>query len=244
MGARVGLGRRTQGISGFLGDVFHHWVGAAGCDNHTNIDRRHLFWSARTTDWEQFSAPEMLFDPSCTAASYSPMNYSEGGIDGDITRAPDGRYHMVYKDGRSPHKTDVTTLQRTSGARMTVSTDLKHWSVPTPAVGLFGTPWGIEGPELLVVNQSTMHLYYDCAWHKLPPDSGSPYPNPPYGVSTAAHPQGFTDAAAWTMVEGSCTAWQKNASAEVRFPGGATQGGFICVSEKEYHALETAVWDA
>ena len=170
----------------FFATFFRHWQGAAGCDNHTNIGRRHLFWSVRTTDWKTFTAPEMLFDPSCNAATFSPMNYSEGGIDGDILRAPDGRYHMVYKDGRSPERTSVTDLQRTSGARMTVSTDLKSWSTPVPAVGLFGTPWGIEGPELLTINASKMHLYYDCAWHKLPPGSGDPYPNPPYGVSTVS----------------------------------------------------------
>lgn len=227
----------------FWATFFRHWQGTAGCDNHTNIDRRHLFWSSRTTDWKTFTAPEMLFDPSCTSATFSPMNYSEGGIDGDILRAPNGIYHMVYKDGRSPERTDVDALQRTSGARMTSSTDLKHWSTPVPSVALFGTPWGIEGPELLTINETKMHLYYDCAWHKLPSGSGDPYPNPPYGVSIAPYPHGFTDASAWKVAPGSCTAWRHNQTAQVRFPGGATQGGFICLSEQEYVRLESTRWN-
>ena len=76
----------------FFATFFRHWQGAAGCDNHTNIGRRHLFWSVRTTDWKTFTAPEMLFDPSCNAATFRPMNYSEGGIDGErfqrLTRTP------------------------------------------------------------------------------------------------------------------------------------------------------------
>ena len=187
-------------------------------------------------DWANFSAPSLVFDPACTPASYAPYNYSEGGIDGDITFNPtDQKYYLVYKDGRSPAPTDVHTLQHTSGARVSVSEDLVHWSKETPAVGFFGGVWGLEGPEVLVVNNTEMRLYFDCAWQPIP--QGYPHGGPPFGVATAPYPDGYTNPNAWTTVEGSCTQWPDSPAAKVAFPGGASQGSVVCLDEAEYSAL-------
>jgi len=97
----------------------------------------------------------------------------------------------------------------------------------------------MEGPEMLVVNETTMHLYYDCTFHPGVPG----WSRPPFGLSTAPYPDGFTDPASWTPAPGSCGVGFNDSSPPpngVRFPNGATHGGFICVTEEEYQGLTKA----
>ena len=93
-------------------------------------------------------------------------------------------------------------------------------------------PWGVEGPEVLVVNETAMHMYFDCSFQPNP--DRAKYERPPFGMATAAFPDGFTDPAAWTTVPGSCTG---NNSATMLFPLDASQGSVVCISEAQYGAL-------
>ena len=118
--------------------------------------------------------------------------------------------------------------------------------------------WGAEGPEILVVNKTTMNLYFDCSFQ---PFDKSKWRRPPYGVATAKYPDGYTDPNSWETLPGSwaqrrssfasalssrkqsddarfgprCTG---NNSAVMDFPPGATQGSFICVTDEQYAAIE------
>lgn len=203
----------------------------ADCDN-TDM-KRFSFWQSRTADWQSFSKPTLLVDTQCHNATYAPCEFGDGGIDGDILRGPDGRYHLFYKDSRAPHSEGVVPMQKTSGVRFVSSADLRSWSTPPQpsGEGLVG-PWGVEGPELLVVND-TLRLYFDCTFQPVPAGRT----RAPYGVATAPYPQGLSDPTAWKVAPGSCT----GNSSSTSFPDGATHGTFLCVDEAQYAALE-AVW--
>eukprot|EP00039_Didymoeca_costata_P014416 m.232610 g.232610 ORF g.232610 m.232610 type:complete len:369 (-) comp16021_c0_seq10:32-1138(-) len=196
----------------------------SSCSN--NLTSRFAFWAVTTKDFQTYSDPFILYDPHCMTSWYAPMHYGDGGIDGDILQGPDGMYHFYYKDSRAPEPTGVDPMQKTSGIRIAKTQDVQTWDT-APLAPIVG-PWGTEGPELLVVND-TIHLYFDCSFQPTPPG----YPRPPYGLAIAKYPD-LADPSAWVTVPGSCTG--DNASS-VSFPKGATHGSFVCVTMSEYEAL-------
>ena len=181
-----------------LTDKFH-----PSCDNKATAEKgnssRFSQWHTRTKDWHTFSDPTQLIDFDCMMASVSPMELGDGGYDTNIVYHPgDKLYRAYFKSMQAPSLQvggkpwDDQNIQPYSGVHVVTSPDLKSWSLPQPAPHggdsrMIG-PWGVEGPELLVFND-TMHLYYDCSFQPTPPG----FPKAPYGVSTAPYPDGFTD---------------------------------------------------
>ena len=213
------------------------------CDNKAMGDKgssRFSQWHTRTKDWKIFSDPKMFIDFDCMLDSVAPMKLGDGGYDTDIVYYPgDKTYRAFFKSMQAPSleiggkNWDDKNIQPWSGVHMVTSADLHTWSLPQPSPkGLTPQmigPWGVEGPELLIVNE-TMHLYYDCSFQPTP----AGFPKPPYGVSTAPYPDGFTDLSSWSTVVGSCT----GNGTLVEFPIGATQGGFICITNEQFAAIE------
>lgn len=201
-------------------------------------------WHTRTKDWRTFAQPSVLIDMHCNKTDYAPMQLGDGGYDCDIAYH-DGLYHAYWKSMQAPSKQIGHTawndqnIQPWSGVHVVTSPDLKTWSTPLPATHdmdpeMLGM-WGAEGPELLVVNETMMHLYFDCSFQPFDPKKWS---RPPYGVAVARYPDGYHDVKSWETVPGSCTG---NSTANMLFPPGATQGSFICVSNAQYTHLE-AKW--
>ena len=205
------------------------------CD-HANL-RRFSFWAVRTRDWQFFSEPSLMVDPQCMVASFAPMQYGDGGIDGTIFYDDTtGKYSLFYKDTRAPTDTvDFDTLQHTSGIRVAATSDLSDptsWTPqPFPANGTVG-PWGTEGPELIRPIDNSLQIFFDCSFQPTPPG----YPRPPYGVAVAPFPDGLTTSLAWKTVEGSCVG-RGDSESLVDFPMGATHGGFLCVSAAQAAAI-------
>ena len=213
------------------------------CDNKAMGDKgssRFSQWHTRTKDWKIFSDPKMFIDFDCMLNSVAPMKLGDGGYDTDIVYYPgDKTYRAFFKSMQAPSLEiggkpwDDKNIQPWSGVHVVTSADLHTWSLPQPSPkGLTPQmigPWGVEGPELLIVNE-TMHLYYDCSFQPTP----AGFPKPPYGVSTAPYPDGFTDLSSWSTVVGSCT----GNGTLVEFPIGATQGGFICITNEQFAAIE------
>ena len=164
---------------------------AARCTNSNTA--RFTFWAVRTADWRTFSAPFELYDPACVPNDYAPDQYGDGGIDGDLwLDSATGSYLLFYKDSRAPKPTGVGPMQLTSGVRLAVSQPHNATGfTAAPNATLIG-PWGTEGPELLLVND-TRHLYFDCSFQPTPPG----YPRPPYGLATAPASAPLTDPTIW-----------------------------------------------
>jgi hypothetical protein len=212
-----------------------------GCTNKNR--NRFTQWHTRTKDWKSFAAPTLFIDMHCMLEDFAPMQLGDGGYDADVQfHAADGLYRAYFKSMQAPSERvgsapwNDQNIQPWSGVHVVSSPDLKTWSPPLPATHnmdpeMIGM-WGAEGPEILVVNDTTMHLYFDCSFQ---PFDKSKWPKPPYGVATAPFPAGYTDVGAWKTIPGSCTG---NNTANVDFPTGATQGSFICISNEQYAAIE------
>ena len=213
--------------------------------------RRFVQYHTRTKDWRSFTPPSLLIDMHCSTDAFAPMAVGDGGYDTDIVRSPaDGKYYAFFKDMRAPTAKiggkpwNDKTVQPWSGVHVCSSSDLRNWSAPLPHTqgpkGLdpaFIGMWGAEGPEVLVVNGTTMHLYFDCSFEPTP----TGYERPPYGMATAPYPQGFTEpGSSWKPVKGSCTGNSTGAGG-VSFPRNASQGSFVCVSNAQYAAI-AAKW--
>lgn len=205
--------------------------------NNTNLQRVSL-WSTRLKDWEDIAlaAPTPLWDAHCYSSAFSPFTNGSGVSDANSVIDPKGSRHFVFRDLRFSSLTPppFPASDNTSGARFSTSIDeLSHFTDPKPRLGLVG-PWGVEGPELLKVNDTLM-LYFDCVHMPTPPG----YPKPPFGAATAPYPQGLYNQNIWKTLPGSCTGNQSH-SQEVVFPIGASQGSFLCISEAEYQRLSGA----
>jgi len=103
----------------------------------TDGNWHHRIYKSFTTDFQTFSAPEVMYDPGYTV------------IDADIVPKPDGTYVMIFKDERDGYK------QMYSVTSNSVSGPYSNMTGPI-------TPSGTEGPTTFKLNdQQKWVMYYD-----------------------------------------------------------------------------------
>jgi hypothetical protein len=186
-------------------------------------DFRFAFFYTRTTNWINFTTPQILFDPGCYVTG-------DGGIDGDIVVDDEGTFTLVYKDARGVG--EGHTVEESRGIRLAHSDVLagpyvyanetiSGLLVPT----LVEAPQIYPGPDNCTQGSEGRFLYYDCSFWPTP----AGWPRPPYGVAWAPAPF-VASSANFTFLDGACTA----NSTDVSFPKDATHGSFLCVSDEEY----------
>jgi hypothetical protein len=185
---------------------------------------RFAFFRSFTTDFLNFTTPEVFFDPGCFFTG-------DGGIDADLVQDENGRYLFVYKDARGVGEGVAVEAHR--GIRLAYS-DTIDGPYLNATITDFLVPTLVEAPEIYRVPDNSplgggFFLYFDCSFWPVP----SGYPRPPFGVAHSPTLSQFS----FTTLEGSCTG---NNTANMQFPVGATHGSFICISDSQLSALEAA----
>jgi hypothetical protein len=93
-------------------------------------------------------------------------------------------------------------------------------------------PTLVEAPEIYPSpdgGPGGWFLAFDCSFWPTP----SGWPRPPYGLARANTISGHS----FTTLEGACTG---NNTQNMQWPSGATHGSFMCISDAELAALESA----